>query len=102
MIHELAEEYSVSLLSQVLQCPRSTFYYRTQQRDDTGLQDAIEEVAGACPTHGHRRITAQIRRGRKCRVNSKRVRRIMGLMRLPRRSKRRSRRTTNSEHPLSR
>lgn len=102
MIQELAEAYSVSLLCQVLECPRSTFYYRAQPGDDTRLQDAIEEVAGAWPTYGYRRITAQIRRDRKWTVNSKRVRRIMRLMRLPRRSKRRRRRTTNSQHAFPR
>jgi putative transposase len=102
MIQELAEAYSVKLLCQVLECLRSTFYYRTQPRDDSRLQDAIEEVAGAWPTYGYRRITAQIRRDRKWAVNSKRVRRIMHLMRLPRRSKRRRRRTTNSDHPFPR
>jgi putative transposase len=99
---ELTGEYSVSLLCQVLECPRSTFYYRAQPRDDTLLKDAIEEVAGAWPTYGYRRITAQIRRDRKWTVNSKRVRRIMRLMRLPRRSKRRKRRTTNSAHSFRR
>jgi putative transposase len=92
----------VSLLCQVLECPRSTFYYRTQPPDDKLLQDAIEEVAGAWPTYGYRRITVQIRRDRQWTVNSNRVRRIMRLMRLPRRSKRRRRRTTNSQHPFPR
>jgi putative transposase len=102
MIQELAEEYSVSLLCQVLECPRSTFYYRAQPGDDSLLKDAIEEVAGAWPTYGYRRITAQIRRDRKWTVNSKRVRRIMRLARLGRRPKGRGRRTTNSEHPFPR
>lgn len=102
MIQELTGEYSVSLLCQVLECPRSSFYYRAQPRDDTRLKDAIEEVAGAWPTYGYRRITAQIRRDRKWTVNSKRVRRIMRLMRLPSRSKRRRRRTTNSAHAFPR
>lgn len=92
----------MSLLCQVLECPRSTFYYRAQPRDDKLLEDAIEEVAGAWPTYGYRRITAQICRDRKWTVNSKRVRRIMRLMRLPRRSKRRRRCTTNSKHPFPR
>jgi transposase InsO family protein len=98
----LAQEYSVNLLCQVLECPRSTYYYQAQPRDDTLLQAAVQETAGAWPTYGYRRITAQIRRDRKWTVNSKRVRRIMRLIRLPRRSKRRRRRTTNSEHPFPR
>jgi len=95
-------EYSVNLLCQVLECPRSTFYYPVQPRDDHLLQAAIEEVAGAWPTYGYRRITAQVRRDRKWTVNSKRVRRIMRMMRLPSRSKRKKRRTTNSQHPFPR
>jgi transposase InsO family protein len=92
----------VNLLCQVLECPRSTYYYQAQPRDDTLLKAAIQETAGAWPTYGYRRITAQIRRERQWTVNSKRVRCIMRLMRLPSRSKRRKRRTTNSQHPFPR
>jgi len=65
----------VSLLCQVLECPRSTFYYQAQSPDDKLLQDAIEEVAGAWPTYGYRRITALLRNDG-WRVNHKRVERI--------------------------
>jgi putative transposase len=98
----LAKEYSVSLLCQVLECPRSTYYYQAQPKDDAQLSAAIQETAGAWPTYGYRRITAQIRRDRKWQVNSKRVRRIMHLLRLSRRSRRKKRRTTNSRHAFPR
>jgi putative transposase len=98
----LAKEYSVSLLCQVLECPRSTYYYRAQPQDDAQLRTAIQETAGAWPTYGYRRITAQIRRDRKWQVNSKRVRRIMHLLRLSRRPKHKKRRTTNSGHAFPR
>lgn len=92
----------MSLLCQVLECPRSTYYYRAQPQDDAQLRTAIQETAGAWPTYGYRRITAQIRRDRKWQVNSKRVRRIMHLLRLSRRPKHKKRRTTNSGHAFPR
>jgi len=102
VITELSARYSVGLLCQVLDCPRSTYYYHPHALDDTPLEEAIREVAGQWPTYGYRRVTVQIRRDRKWVVNTKRVRRVMQRLELHGKFRRRKRRTTNSEHAFPR
>lgn len=98
----LAPEYPVKLICQVLDWPRSSYYYRPKVPDDAELKDAIRAVAGAWPTYGYRRITAQVRREKHRVVNSKRVRRLMRALDIQARLKRKQRRTTNSEHGFPR
>lgn len=102
MITELAAQYSISLLCQMLDCPRSTYYYHPYGLDDTPLEEAIREVAGQWPTYGYRRMTVQIRRDRKWVVNTKRVRRVMRRLGPRGKLRRRKRRTTNSDHAFPR
>jgi putative transposase len=59
---------------------RATFYRRRRfdmgVADDTGLRDAIQQIALEIPFYGYRRITKELRR-RGYPVNHKRVRRMM-------------------------
>ena len=80
---------------------RSSFYYSPKLRDESKLEKAILETAGAWPVYGYRRITAQLRRDEWV-VNHKRVYRIMHKMGLEGQIKRKKRFTTNSQHPFKR
>lgn len=82
MTRRLAQEYPVQVVGQTLDYPRSSYYYRPGQREESALQEALKEAAGEWPTYGYRRLTAQLRRAGLV-VNSKRMRRLMrqlGLM----------------------
>lgn len=99
---KLAELYPVTIICAVLDYPRSSYYYQSQPPDDAELKTAIQEVAGAWPTYGYRRITIQVRRDKQWIVNSKRVRRVMRVLGIQGKGPRRKRRTTNSEHDFPR
>ena len=101
-MEQLAAEYPVQMICQVLEVPRSSYYYHAQWRDDAALTVALREVADEWPTYGYRRLTVQVRRDKKIIANSKRVRRLMKLMHLGQKRKRKKRRTTNSQHPFPR
>ena len=97
----LAAEYPVSLACGILGYPRSSYYYQAREPDDQALQEALTQVAATWPTYGYRRITIQLRR-EGWRVNSKRVRRIMGELGFRGKVYWKKRRTTNSDHPFPR
>lgn len=99
---KLAAEYPVSVICQVLDYPRSSYYYQPKERNDVQVEAALEAVAGDWPTYGYRRLTVQLRREKKVVINSKRVRRLMRKMGLQRRVARKKCRTTNSEHGFRR
>ena len=94
---ELAEDYPVTTVCQVLAMPRSSYYYQPVKRDESTLKAAIEEQAGRWPTYGYRRITAELRRAG-WKANHKRVARLMGEMGLLVRPTKRKRWTTDSRH----
>jgi putative transposase len=97
------ESYPVGAACDLLELPRSTFYYRPVVADESVLETAIEEIAGQYPTYGTRRVTHQLRRTPyQMQVNRKHVRRIMAQKGLLRLQKRRKKRTTDSEHPYPR
>lgn len=97
----LSQDYPVIMACEVLDLPRSTYYYEPQERDETEIKAAIEAVAAEWPTYGYRRVTAQLQR-QGWEVNHKRVRRLMGEMSLQARTKSKKRRTTDSEHGFPR
>ena len=101
MTKHLACDYPVELICQVLDYPRSSYYYHAHPRDDSALRAEILRVAQDWPTYGYRRTTAQVSRAQEP-VNSKRVRRLRRLMQLTRQLRRKKRRTTNSEHAFPR
>jgi putative transposase len=98
----LAEKYSVRLLCDLLNLPRSSFYYVAQPRDDTALQAQIRAVTGNWPTYGVPRVTAQIERDFKVEVNHKRVYRVMRALDLTQKKRRKTRHTTQSDHAFPR
>lgn len=99
---ELAPTYGVSLACELLDLPRSSFYYQVEESDESDCKDAIQEIAGQWPRYGYRRVTIQLRRDKQLVVNGKRVRRLMAEMGLKGEAPRRKRRTTNSEHGFPR
>lgn len=101
MVAELhrTHSYPVSALCELLDLPRSSYYYQSSERNDAALRQAIESTAAEFPTYGSRRITQQLRRPpHHMVVNRKQVQRLMGEMGLKRSPKRRKQRTTNSRH----
>ena len=62
IVGTLKAECPVSLLCQVLDMERSTYYYQATEDDDLSLLVLIEDVIRQFPTYGYRRITAQLRR----------------------------------------
>ena len=97
------EGYPITAGCELLDLPRSTYYYPPVQADESVIEAAIDEIAGQFPTYGTRRVTHQLRRSpREILVNRKRVRRIMAPKGLLRPVKRSKKRTTDSEHPYPR
>jgi putative transposase len=97
------EGYPITAGCELLDLPRSTYYYPPVQTDESAIEAAIDEIAGQFPTYGTRRVTHQLRRSpHEILVNRKRVRRIMAQKGLLRPVKRPKKRTTDSEHPYPR
>ena len=82
--------------------PHSTYYYKPVKRkraiSDEDLLAAILLIKDEFPLYGARRVTRELRR-RNCRVNKKRVERLMKANNLGVKPKRRYVRTTDSDHP---
>jgi putative transposase len=99
----LATRYPVQVICNVLDLPRSTFYYHPAPpaAADTPLRSALQRLAAEWPTYGYRRLTAQLRREGQI-VNSKRVRRLLAELGLLGHPPTRRVRTTNSNHPFPR
>ena len=98
----LKETYPVQKACQLLDYPRSSYYYVPRAKEESQcLKQAIQTVAGEWPTYGYRRITAQLNR-QGWQVNHKRVYRFMHKMGIQRVKKAQKRATTNSQHPYPR
>jgi hypothetical protein len=50
----LRDEYPVKVICTVLECSRSSLYYRAQSQDEGELRAAIERLAGQWVTYGYR------------------------------------------------
>src|SRR5690606_23001045 len=101
-MHEY-DGYPVELACQLMDLPRSTYYYRSHKADQEQLEEDLQQVTGAHPTYGTRRVTHQLRRHPYAyHINRKRVQRIMREHRWLRPVKKRVVRTTNSDHPYPR
>jgi len=97
------EGYPIRAGCELLELPRSTYYYPPVPVDEHEVETAIDEIAGQFPTYGTRRVTHQLRRPPyEMQVNRKRVRRIMAQKGQLRPVKRSKKRTTDSEHPYPR
>jgi hypothetical protein len=102
VIAMLAQEYPVSVVCEVLECARSSYYHRPLSPHDASLLHAIEEVAAAWPKYGYRRVTHQLRR-EGWTVNHKRVARMMRDLGLHAQRKPKPRTTTtDSRHAFPR
>jgi putative transposase len=102
MVHE-QEGYPIARLCRLLDLPRSSYYYRPVEKDESELQADIERVAGQFPTYGSRRMVEQLRRWpHRWQVGRHRIRRLMRLMGLQRPVKRHTYRTTHSRHGFAR
>jgi putative transposase len=93
--------YTVIVVCDVLDYPRSTYYHTALPVVDEDVRAAIQSVVGEWPRYGYRRVTAELRR-RNQPVNHKRVQRLMQVMGLQRKNKPKKRRTTNSQHAFPR
>jgi putative transposase len=90
----------VSLLCDLVDLPRSTFYYASQVLPDLALRAAMEAVALDFPRYGYRRMTVELGR-RGWHLNHKKVLRLMRENNLLV-EVRRLVRTTFSRHPFGR
>lgn len=95
--------YPVKSGCDLLELPRSTYYYKSHKSVDEQLEADIRTVAGKYPTYGSRRVTHQLRRWPYYyHINRKRVQALMRHLQLLRAQKRRRCRTTDSRHPYRR
>ena len=101
MIDQLKEQYPIQLLSETLDCPRSSYYYREVESNDEVLIAAIEQIIIRYPFYGYRRVAAELRR-QGWQVNHKAVQRIMKTLGLKGRVGQVKHSTTNSRHPFPR
>ena len=63
LVRDLADQYPVQLLCELVEMGTSSYYYEPRSRDDLALLTEIEEVLLRFPRYGYRRVTAQLRRG---------------------------------------
>lgn len=98
---KLQQEYGTRLACEAVELAPSSYYYQGIESDDRRLKEAIREIAGAWPTYGYRRVTAQLKREGLV-ANSKRVRRLMGELGIKGKAPQRKRRTTDSRHAFPR
>ena len=98
MIAEMRQDYPVKLLCEVLDCPRSTYYYQPQSSpDEMALVIAIEHMLMHWPFFGYRRVLAQLRR-EGWQVGERQVRRLLTWLGHSRQVGRLRIQTTNSQH----
>lgn len=96
-------KYPVELACQLVDLPRSSFYYKSRKANENRLEGDLKTVAGQFPTYGTRRITHQLRRSPyRYRLNRKKTRRLMRTLGILQLVKRKKCRTTNSDHPYPR
>ncbi|WP_315970481.1 IS3 family transposase [Variovorax sp. PAMC26660] len=95
------EACSIRRGCQVIDLPRSTFYYRStavgEDLGDARLAELIGSIQDEVPGYGYRRVTHELRR-RGHVVNHKRVARVMRAQGLGIKLRRRFVRTTGSKH----
>jgi transposase InsO family protein len=98
----VAAGYPADLACRTLGLARSSYYAQPQPRpDDPAVRTALKEAAGAFPTYGYRRLTAQLAREH-TRVNTKRVRRLMAEEGLTGKKAPKKKATTDSRHAFPR
>jgi transposase InsO family protein len=94
----LKESYAVRDLCQWLDCPRSSYYTQPKDRDETRLQESIEQMLLRFPFYGYRKLhKALLRQG--IVVGEQRVRRLLRLLGGSRAVGKVRVQTTDSHHP---
>jgi transposase InsO family protein len=89
----------IELACELVELPRSTYYYCSQKVDESQLMADMEAVVGQFPRYGSRRVAQQLRRAPYgYRINRKRAQRIMRQEGWLRPVRRKGYRTTNSNH----
>lgn len=105
MVRILQERYgySVKEACQLMDLPRSSFYYHSRKPDESQLEQDLKAAAGKHPRYGSRRLMYQLRRAPySVQIGRYRIRRLMRQCNLLQPSKRKRFRTTNSNHPYPR
>lgn len=104
MVRGLKEFYGYSIGEgcQLVELPKSSYYYHSQKADESQLVADLRVASGQYPKYGSRRIMHQLRRDYSYPIGRYRTRRIMRQQNLLRPVKRKSYRTTNSQHPYPR
>ena len=97
----MSQEYSVTLLCQVFEINRSSFYDQATQKSEDDIKHSITQLAAEHPTYGYRRITAMLHRQGQT-ANNKRVLRLMRELQLVGKPPKKGCRTTNSNHAFKR
>lgn len=105
MVKALKERHSYSIQEgcQLVDLPRSSYYYVSHKPDESQLEQDLKTVAGQYPRYGSRRLFRQLRRepyGYS--IGRFRMRRLMREQHLLQKVKRKRYRTTNREHPYPR
>jgi transposase InsO family protein len=93
----------IELACELVELPRSTYYYNSHKADQSQWEQDMEQVVGQFPLYGTRRVTHQLRRAPYgYRINRKRAQRIMRRQHWLRPVRRKGYRTTHSEHAYPR
>ncbi len=99
MIAWLQEEYPVKQLCDVLDIPRSSYYYQPQPSEEDELVVAIEEILMRWPFYGYRRVHKELHRRGWSEVGERVVRRLLRQMEHSCAVRRVKVSTTDSSHP---
>jgi transposase InsO family protein len=105
MVRILQERYgySVKEACQLMDLPRSSFYYQSRKPDESQFEQDLKAAAGKHPRYGSRRLMHQLRRAPyRVQIGRYRIRRLMRQCNLLQPSRRKQFRTTNSNHPYPR
>jgi transposase InsO family protein len=95
--------YSVQEGCQLVDLPRSSYYYASHKPDESQLERDLKTVAGQFPRYGSRRLFRQLRRAPYgYSIGRFRIRRMMRQHNLLQKVKRKRYTTTNSDHPYPR
>ena len=76
LVRKHQAKFGTTLLCNLLQMTRSSFYYAAVAEADDGVRAAVVKIAEEFPRYGYRMIRGELRR-RGFAVNAKRVRRLM-------------------------
>jgi len=95
--------YSIQEGCQLVDLPRSSYYYVSHKADESQLEQDLKTVAGQFPRYGSRRLFRQLRRAPYGYLLGRyRMRRLMREHNLLQKVKRKGYKTTNSDHAYPR